>query len=150
MKSEKNNHCSLIILQAALGIIFFAHGSQKLLGWFGGYGFDATMQFFQQIGIPAFIAMLIILGEFFGGILILSGLFTRVASAWISIIMLGALFTVHLPNGFFISGDKAGYEYVFALLFTALYIMLNGAGNLSLDRLIKDKVGNETLKKLVS
>jgi uncharacterized membrane protein YphA (DoxX/SURF4 family) len=72
--SEKNNHYSLIILRAALGIIFFAHGSQKLLGWFGGYGFDATMQFFQQIGIPAFIAMLIILGEFFGGILILSGL----------------------------------------------------------------------------
>ncbi|NJD54350.1 MAG: DoxX family protein [Candidatus Methanoperedens sp.] len=148
--SEKNNHYSLIILRAALGIIFFAHGSQKLLGWFGGYGFDATMQFFQQIGIPAIIAMLIILGEFFGGILILSGLFTRVASAWISIIMLGALFMVHLPNGFFLSGDKAGYEYVFALLFTALYLMLNGAGSLSLDRLIKNKVGNETLKKLVS
>ena len=61
----------MIILRAALGIVFFAHGSQKLFGWFGGYGFDATVQFFQQIRIPSVIAILVILGEFFGGIMVL-------------------------------------------------------------------------------
>ena len=91
----------MIILRAALGIVFFAHGYQKLLGWFGGYGFDATVQFFQQIRIPSVIAILVILGEFFGG-------------------MMGALFTVHLSQGFFIAGGKVGFEYVFSLILMSL------------------------------
>lgn len=149
--SEKNGNYTLLLLRAAVGIIFFAHGSQKLLGWFGGYGFDATVNFFQQtLGIPSLIAILVILGEFFGGIMVLLGLLTRLASAWITIIMLGALFTVHLSQGFFIAGDKVGFEYVFALIMMSLYLMFNGAGKISLDELIKERVGNETLKKLVS
>ena len=110
----------MIILRAALGIVFFAHGYQKLLGWFGGYGFDATVQFFQQIGIPSVIAILVILGEFFGGIMVSMGLFTRVASAWIAVMMMGALFTVHLSQGFFIAGGKVGFEYVFSLILMSL------------------------------
>lgn len=149
--SEKNGNISLLLLRAAIGIIFFAHGSQKLLGWFGGYGLDATVSFFQQaLGIPSIIAILVILGEFFGGIMLLLGFFTRLASAWITIIMLGALFTVHLSQGFFIAGDKVGFEYVFALIIMSVYLMFNGAGNLSLDELIKNRVGNEAIRKLVS
>lgn len=149
--SEKTNY-SLIILRAALGIIFFAHGSQKLLGWFGGYGYSATSQFFQgQLGIPPALTTIVIIVEFFGGILLLLGLLTRVAAVFIAINMAGALFIVHLSEGFFITGEKAGFEFVFALMLMALYLAINGAGELSVDRLIKDKVSSsETFKKLLS
>lgn len=150
-ENMSDNNYSLVILRIALGIIFFAHGSQKLLGWFGGYGFEATIQFFQQnMGIPPVLAALVTFGEFFGGILLLLGLFTRPAAAWIAIIMADALFSVHLSQGFFISGGKSGIEYVFALLFMALYLVINGAGGLSVDRLIRDKAGGGVLGKLLS
>ena len=149
--TETKNYDSLIILRAALGIIFFAHGSQKLLGWFGGYGFDATIQFFQQqLGIPPAFAAASIFVEFFGGLLLLAGLLTRVAAFLIGINMAVALFTVHLSQGFFIAGGKVGFEYVFALLLMALYLAINGAGRLSADRLIREKAGSGTLGKLLS
>ncbi len=148
---EKTQNYSLVILRAALGVIFFAHGSQKLLGWFGGYGFDATVQFFnQQLGIPPALAVLAILAEFFGGLMVLLGFFTRIGAAGIGVTMAVALYAVHLPQGFFIAGDKVGFEYVFALLLMALYLVINGAGELSVDRHIKKKAGNGLLEKLLS
>lgn len=149
--SGKTKDYSLVILRLALGVIFFAHGSQKLLGWFGGYGFDATVQFFgQALGIPPALAVMAILAEFFGGLMVLLGLFTRAGAAAIAVTMAVALFTVHLPQGFFIAGDKIGFEYVFALLLVAVYLMINGAGELSVDRYIRKKAGSGTLGKLLS
>lgn len=148
---EKLHSDSLVILRAALGIIFFAHGSQKLLGWFGGYGFDATLQFFQQqLGIPPALAAISILVEFFGGILLLLGLLTRVAAFLIAIVMAVALISVHLSQGFFIAGGNVGFEYVFALLMMALYLAINGAGRLSIDMLIRERAGTGILGKIVS
>src|SRR3989304_1688952 len=107
---EKIQNYSPAIIRFALGVIFIAHGSQKLFGWFGGFGFDATLQFFQQqLGIPPALAAISIFVEFFGGLMILLGFFTRVGAALISINMAVALITVHLPQGFFIAGGKVGF-----------------------------------------
>lgn len=142
---------SLVIPRIALGIIFFAHGAQKLFGWFGGFGFDGTTQFFQaQLGIPLFLAVIVILVEFFGGIFLLIGLLSRVSAALIAVNMAGALVTVHLSQGFFIAGGKVGFEYVFALMFMAVYVAINGGGSISIDRMLEEKVSNRTLKKLLS
>ncbi len=146
--SEKTQNFSLVFLRAALGVIFFAHGSQKLLGWYDG--FDATVQFFQQMGIPPALGALAILAEFFGGLMVLLGFFTRIGAAGISVTMVVALFTVHLSQGFFIAGDKIGYEYVFALLLMALYLVINGAGELSVDKYIREKTGSGFIGKLLS
>ena len=148
---EKTKDYSLIILRLALGVIFFAHGSQKLLGWFGGYGFDATVQFFdQQLGIPPALAVLAIFAEFFGGLMVLLGFFTRAGAAAIAVTMAVALFNVHLPQGFFIEGGKVGFEYVLALFLVAVYLVINGAGELSVDRLIREKAGGGIIGKLLS
>ncbi|MCZ7393088.1 MAG: DoxX family protein [Candidatus Methanoperedens sp.] len=131
--------------------MLFAHGAQKLLGWFGGAGFDATLQFFQtQLGIPPALTIMAIFAEFFGGLMVLLGIFTRLGAALIAIDMAVALVTVHLPQGFFIAGGKVGFEYVFALLLVALYLAINGAGGLSLDRIILEKAGSGALGKLLS
>lgn len=149
--SENRQNNSLMILRAALGIIFFAHGSQKLLGWFGGYGFDATIQFFQQnLGIPPALTVLAILAEFFGGLMVLLGVFTRLGAVAIAVNMVVALFKVHISQGFFIAGDKVGFEYVFALLLMALYLAINGAGSLSLDARIRERARGSIIEKLVS
>lgn len=149
-KEKKTQNFSLIFLRVALGVIFFAHGSQKLLGWYGGYGFDATIQFFQQLGIPPVLGVLAIMAEFFGGLMVLLGFFTRIGAAGIAVNMAVALFTVHLPQGFFIAGDKVGFEYVFALLLMALYLVINGAGELSVDKYIREKAGSSLIGKLLS
>lgn len=142
---------SRIILRVALGIIFFTHGAQKLLGWFGGFGFDATVKFFQtQLGIPPVLVVVVTLVEFLGGIFLLLGMLTRVFSVLIAIDMLVALLIAHLPQGFFIARGKVGFEYVFTLLFVALYLAINGAGTLSLDRLIRDRVSGSSLERLFS
>lgn len=125
-----------LILRLALGIIFFVHGSQKLLGWFGGYGWDGTMGFFTQtLGLPALIGGLTILIEFFGGIAILLGLFSRLAALGLTGVMLGALVKVHLANGFFLKDTPGdGFEYVLVLLAFSIYLVIKGSGEYSLDK----------------
>src|SRR5574341_210540 len=148
---EKTKDYSLVILRIALGVIFFAHGSQKLLGWFGGFGFDATVEFFdQQLGIPPALAVMAIFAEFCGGLMVLLGCFTRAGAAAIAVTMAVALLNVHLQQGFFIGGGKVGFEYVFALLLVAVYLAINGAGELSVDRYIREKVGGGIIEKLLS
>src|SRR5216110_3317142 len=89
------------ILRLLLGVVFFAHGAQKMLGWFGGYGFSGTMGFFTgTMHIPAFLAFLAIAAEFFGGIGLLLGLLTRVAAFGIAVNMLVAVVMVHSQFGF--------------------------------------------------
>ena len=130
-----------IFARLTLGIIFFAHGSQKLLGWFGGSGWSGTIQFFEQSGVPAFLAGLLIITEFFGGIAIILGFFTRLAALGLTIAMLVAIFKVHLPNGFFLNWFNVpnmghGIEYNLALIGLSLSLLVWGAGNLSVDQMI--------------
>lgn len=125
-----------LILRLALGIVFFAHGSQKLLGWFGGFGWTGTIGYFQQaLGIPAFLAGLAILAEFFGGLFILFGFLTRPAALSLAFTMLVAGLKVSLPNGFFLDlkGPNDGIEYVFVLFMISLYFAIKGAGEVSVD-----------------
>ncbi|MGI6454879.1 MAG: DoxX family protein [bacterium] len=126
----------LLCLRLTLGIIFLAHGSQKLTPWFGGQGISGTIDGFTQMGMfyPQVMAILVALGEFFGGLFLVIGLFSREASVVIIIIMIGAIVTVHWKNGFFLS--QQGFEYNFALIGGALCILFGGAGILSLDSIL--------------
>lgn len=130
-----------LLLRIGLGTVFFAHGAQKLMGWFGGFGWSGTMVFFtQNLGIPAFFAGLAILTEFFGGLAILLGLCTRLAGLGLALTMLVAMFKVHWANGFFLNpqgGD--GIEYTFVLFWLAAYFAVKGAGRISLDALLARK-----------
>ncbi|KRT65229.1 MAG: hypothetical protein XU11_C0031G0001 [Candidatus Dadabacteria bacterium CSP1-2] len=130
-----------IFARLTLGIIFFAHGSQKLLGWFGGSGWSGTIQFFEQSGVPAFLAILLIITEFFGGIAIILGFFTRLAALGLTTAMLVAIFKVHLQNGFFLNWFNVpnmghGIEYSLALIGLSLSLLVWGAGNLSVDQMV--------------
>ena len=119
--------------------MFFAHGAQKMLGWFGGYGFSGTMGFFtQQMHIPAPLAFLAICAEFFGGLGLIVGLLSRVAAFGIAMNMLVAIFTVHIRNGFFTNwtGQQKGegFEYHLLAIALLLVVMIKGSGALSIDR----------------
>lgn len=127
-----------LILRLAIGVVFFAHGSQKLFGWFGGNGWSGTMGFFTgTLHIPAFFAGLAILTEFFAGLAIIIGLLTRLAALGIACTMAVAAVTVHLPKGFFL--DKGGVEYVFVLFALAIYLLVKGSGAISFDALFSRK-----------
>ena len=109
-----------------------------MLGLFGGFGFHATMGFFTHMGMPAPVALLIICTEFFGGLGLIVGLLTRIASLGIAGLMIGAIFMVHLQNGFFMNwmGTQKGegFEYHLLALAIAAALLLRGAGAFSLDR----------------
>ena len=132
-----SNDFTLTILRLLLGIVFFAHGAQKMLGWFGGYGFHGTMGFFEHSGIPAPLAFLAICAEFFGGLGLLVGLLSRIAAFGIMCNMIVAVLTVHVHNGFFMNwfGNQKGEGYEYHLLAIAglLVILIKGAGALSID-----------------
>jgi len=135
------NDISLTIVRLVLGIIFFAHGSQKALGWFGGYGFHATMQFFtHQMGIPAVFAFLDIAAEFLGGIGLILGCLTRIAAFGVTCVMLVAVAMVHHNFGFFMNwtGNQKGegFEYHLLTLAITIVLMIKGGGALSVDRAI--------------
>jgi putative oxidoreductase len=133
----------LLILRLVLGIIFFAHGAQKVLGWFGGSGLAVTVQFMGRSGIPAPLAYLAAFTEFLGGTAVLIGLLARLASLGLAVNMLVAIFKVHLPNGLF---APKGFEFPLALLAIALALVLMGPGRIALadleGRLLhKEKTG---------
>ena len=133
-----SNEFTLTIVRLVLGIVFFAHGAQKMLGWFGGYGFHGTMGFFAHMGIPAPFAFLAICAEFFGGLGLIVGLLSRIAAFGIICNMLVAIFTVHVHNGFFMNwaGQQRGegYEYHLLAIALLLIVLVRGAGALSIDR----------------
>ena len=130
---------AVTILRLVLGVVFFAHGAQKTLGWFGGYGFSGTMGFFtQQAHIPAPLAFLAICAEFLGGIGLILGLLGRVAAFGIACNMIVAIAMVHWRFGLFANwyGNQKGEGIEFHLLAiaAALAIMIKGSGALSIDR----------------
>src|ERR1035438_5424230 len=112
-----SNDVALTSLRLVLGVVFFAHGAQKMLGWFGGHGFQATMVFLGHM-MPAPVAFLVICTEFFGGLGLIVGLLTRIAALGIGGEMIGAIFMVHLPNGFFMNwaGNQKGEGVEYHLL----------------------------------
>jgi len=123
-----------LALRLPVGIIFMAHGAQKLFGWFGGYGLEGTGQWMASIGLePGYLmALLAGSGEFFGGLAILVGLLTRPAALVAAVTMIVAILTVHIGNGLFMSNN--GYEFGLALLAASLSLMISGGGNLSADK----------------
>jgi putative oxidoreductase len=129
---------SAALLRLTLAAVLFPHGAQKLLGWFGGYGFSGARSFLTgQVGLSGFLAVGIILLEFFGPILLLLGLFTRPVALAVIGLMIGAIVTVHWPNGFFMnwSGVQAGegFEYHLLVIGIALALVIKGGGMLSID-----------------
>lgn len=130
---KKSEDLSDIPLRLGLGSIFIAHGAQKLFGWFGGYGLEATGQWMSSIGLEPGYLMALAAGsvEFFGGLFIVLGLLTRISAVAAAVTMLVAIFSVHLPNGFFMSNN--GYEFALALLLIAVALIVRGAGRFSLD-----------------
>jgi putative oxidoreductase len=133
-----------LVLRVVTGVVFFAHGAQLALGWFGGNGFNATMQFFtQNMHIPAVFAFLAILAQFLGSLGLIVGLLTRVAAFGIGVVMLVATVMVHLPVGFFMNwfGNQKGegYEYHLLAMAIAVALMIKGGGKASIDRALTVK-----------
>jgi putative oxidoreductase len=138
---ETNDDIAGFVLRVLLGVVMLPHGAQKLLGWFGGYGFSGTMGFFtDKMGIPAVFALLVIITEFFGSLALIAGALTRLAAFGIGCIMLAATLMVHLPHGFFMNwaGKQQGEGFEFHLLAMAIAValMIIGGGRWSIDGLL--------------
>ncbi len=123
-------------LRLAAGVIFAAHGAQKLFGWFDGYGLEGTGAWMASIGIEPGVLMAALAGsaEFFGGLLLIAGLLVRPAAVVLAITMVVAVVTVHLKNGLFMANN--GYEFGLALLVISISLVIRGAGGISADQLI--------------
>tara|TARA_B110001454_G_scaffold16145_1_gene14522 strand:- start:17312 stop:17734 length:423 start_codon:yes stop_codon:yes gene_type:complete len=135
---KTNDSYGPLIARVALGVTMFPHGAQKLLGWYGGYGFTGTMDFFTSQGMPYVIALLPIIAEFFGALGLITGLLTRVAAFGVGFTMLVAALTVHAQHGFFMNwfGNQKGegIEYFILAIGLSVSLMITGAGNLSADK----------------
>ena len=120
-------------LRLIAGIIFSAHGAQKLFAWFGGYGLDGTGQWMDSIGLSPGYLMALMAGsaEFFGGLLLIVGFLTRPTSFVLAITMVIAIFSVHIDNGLFMSNN--GYEFALSLLAITLALFIQGGGKYSID-----------------
>tara|TARA_B110000881_G_scaffold112819_1_gene99129 strand:- start:542 stop:997 length:456 start_codon:yes stop_codon:yes gene_type:complete len=124
---------SALPLRLLAGIIFSAHGAQKLFAWFGGYGIEATGQWMESIGLAPGYLMALLAGsaEFFGGLLLMVGFLTRPASFVLAITMIVAIFTVHIDHGLFMSNN--GYEFALSLLAITIALFIQGGGKYSMD-----------------
>lgn len=142
MSSTTTDSLALLLLRVPLGVIFFAHGSQKLLGLFGGHGLTATLKNFEaHLGIPPVLTLLAIVAEFGGGLGVLCGFLTRLSAAGIATTMAVAIYKVHMANGFFLNvacapGRGHGIEFNVALLGMALALVVAGGGQWAIDRFI--------------
>lgn len=132
------------LARVALGVVMFPHGAQKALGWFGGHGIGGTIGFMHgKAGIPVIFAALAIAAEFLGSIGLITGTLSRIAAFGIAMVMLVAMFMVHIGNGFFMNweGTKGseGFEYHILAIALAAIVMVAGAGKWSVDRAISEK-----------
>lgn len=133
-----------LALRITAALVMFPHGAQKLMGWFGGYGYKGTMGYFTQtVGLPWLIGFLVIMLEVFGSLAILAGIGTRLWAIALGIVVIGILFTAHIQNGFFMNwfGNQAGEGIEYFLLLLGIYISLaiSGSDKLSVDSLLMAK-----------
>lgn len=138
---QTNEDISALILRLILGAVFFPHGAQKALGWFGGYGLNATLAAFtDKMHIPLIFAFLDVIAELLGAIALIIGFFTRVAALGIAIVMAVAVYMLHWHFGFFMNWSGAqkgeGIEYHLLVIAIAIALMIKGAGSFSIDRKI--------------
>lgn len=137
--ATNSNNRPALIARLALGLTIFPHGAQKLLGWFGGYGFTGTMGFFTtQVHLPYIAGLLFILIEFFGALFLIFGFLSRIAAIGFMGIYIGAIATVHAANGFFMNwnmeaGKGEGWEYFILLFGLAIIVLISGGGKASVD-----------------
>jgi putative oxidoreductase len=135
---QTDDDAGMLIVRVFLGLVMFPHGAQKLLGWFGGHGFAATMQGMTSMGLPAVIVLLVILAESFGAVGLITGFLGRFCAFGVFCVMVGAIFTVHLHNGFFMNWEGTqkgeGYEYHLLAIGMAIAVMIKGSGRSSIDR----------------
>ncbi|MFA5515561.1 MAG: DoxX family protein [Desulfuromonadales bacterium] len=141
---KTDNDVAALILRVSLGVVFFPHGAQKVLGWFGGHGLSGTLQYFTEgMGIPYVLALLVIIAELLGSLALIAGLLTRPAAFGIASVMVGAIYNVHWQYGFFMNwgGQQAGegFEYHLLAIAIALALMVKGGGAASIDRVITEK-----------
>ena len=139
-----DNDIATLVIRVMLGVVFFPHGMQKLLGWYGGYGFTGSMGFFTDtLHIPAIFAFLAIMAEGLGSLGLITGLLTRVAAFGIGVNMVVAVYMLHWQNGFFMNwfGNQKGEGFEFHLLVIAIAVALiiKGGGALSVDRALAEK-----------
>lgn len=128
-----DNSLAALVLRVPIGVIFAAHGAQKLFGWFGGYGLEGTGQYLASIGLAPGYPMAVLAGgtEFFGGLALILGLLVRPAAAALAFAMLVAIFAAHWSSGFFAA--SGGYEFALALFAASLSLVFSGGGRYSLD-----------------
>jgi len=142
---KTDERLSATILRILLGVVILPHGAQKLLGWFGGGGFSASMSWFESsLHIPAIFALLAILAESVGAVALIAGFFTRVAALAISVNMVVAVALVHVKNGFFMNwtgtGKGEGFEYHILAVAIGLALMTMGGGRWSVDGVIAKRL----------
>ena len=150
-----NGDWAVATARVVLGLVLFAHGAQKLLGWYGGPGFKSTVEtLVTDIHLPKALAVLVICTEFFGGLGLMVGFFSRLAALGTLAAMLGAVATVHYRFGLFMNwfGEKKGhgFEYHLLAIALALVVMIKGGGALSLDRAICEHQANNHAAAAVS
>ena len=138
-----NTDWASLVLRLVLALVIFPHGAQKVLGWFGGYGYRGTMQYFTtQAGLPTPVAFTVLMAEFVGPILLVAGLGTRVAALLIAAVMIGAILKVHKRVGFFMNWNgqqqagQEGFEYHLLVLAICAALLVTGGGAFSLDSVL--------------
>lgn len=138
---KTNDSFSYMVPRIILGCVIFPHGAQKLIGWFDGGGYTATMSYFTSTaGLPWIVALLIIVAESFGAIGLVTGFLTRLCALGLICVMIGAIATVHWSNGFFMNwfGNQAGEGFEFHLLVIgiSIHLLIHGGGKYSIDSFI--------------
>jgi putative oxidoreductase len=141
---QTTNDPVFTVSRLVLGLVFFAHGAQKMLGWFGGYGFSGSLSAFSTSGMPMLLALFVILTEFFGSVALICGAFARVASGAIALLMVGAIAMVHAHFGFYMNwfGQQKGegFEYHLLAIGLAVVVLVRGAGSFSVDGLLSKRM----------
>jgi len=136
MDSRKTD-TALLLIRLILGLVFLAHGAQKVFGLFGGHGLQATVQFMTKSGMPVIVPYLVSFGELAAGIGFIFGFLTRIAAAGMFLEMLGGVFLIHWKNGFFMNWEGnqkgEGFEYTLTLCVICLALLISGAGAYSID-----------------
>jgi putative oxidoreductase len=154
--ATKSNNSAALVARLALGIAIFPHGAQKLLGWFGGYGFDGTMGFLTgSAGLPRIVALLVILIEFFGALFLLFGFATRIAALGIIGNFTGVVLTSQIHNGFFMNwynqpNQGEGLEYFILLFGLAIVSLIAGGGKASIDAALANRTVASSAKDVKS